>query len=339
MILRNYHALKSCSLFSTGLRYVTTAGIDAANSNGMPNFATLLKTINTSYSAAGVVFGNGDTKETLNDYKLAGSVISGFTYSYTLTSGVDELGPWVKAKYTITNNNSSAVTIKEAGVTAFSGCLVERTVFPTPITIEGGGGVGQIEYTIRYDVPTMTVEEFEALDQAGVYGVEWNYGKSATTLTRFGDAADFTNPAPATALDETGSSPFDELMPWAGMKRYNVISGAVSYSEDDDGFDMAAYDTMVYIPEFYYAVADDPYACKRRWAISMEAKDGFTKHPGSGRYIGRYHTTTGSSTYYSRSRYSPTTKITRAAARTKSHAKADNWWLMAYAVWSTVQIL
>lgn len=339
MILRNYHALKSYSLFSTGPHYVSTAGADAANSNGMPNFATLLKTINTSYSAAGVVFGDGDTEETLYDYKLAGSVISGITYSYTITSGVDELGPWVKAKYTITNNNTSAITIKEAGVTAFSGCLVERTVFPTPITIEGNAGVGQIEYTIRYDVPTMTVEAFEALDQAGVYGVEWNYGKSSTKLTRFGDAAAFADPAPATALDETGSSPFDDIQPWAGMKRYNVVSGAITASEDDDGFSMTDNDTVVYIPEFYYAVADDPYSRRLRWAISMEEKDGFVKHPGSGRYIGRYHTSVVSSTYSSKSGYSPKVSITRATARTNSHSKGDNWWLMDYATWSAIQML
>lgn len=337
MFTRNYHSMKSYALFSKAPVVATISGADSSHENGMPKITTLLASLQTSYTA-GVILGTGDTAPTLYDYKLAGDLVTGFTYSHTVTSGKDEKGPWARAKYTITNNNAAAVTIKEIALLAGSTvCMIERSVLEKPITIEGGGGVGQIEYTVRYDVPTS--EPVLNLDQAGVYGVEWNCGSSATKLTRFGDSKDFAAPVPATELETAGSSPFDALMPWAGMKKYNIVDGAVGASEDDDGFSMTDADTVVYIPEFYYAVQWVPYEQKMRWAISMTEKEGFTKHPGSGRYIGRYHTSNVSSAYSSKSGHKPVTSITRATARTNSHKKGDKWWLMDYAVWSAVQIL
>lgn len=94
-----------------------------------------------------MVLGTGDTAPTLYDYKLAGDLVTGFTYSRTVTSGKDEKGPWARVKYTITNNNAAAVTIKEIALLAGNTvCMIERSVLEKPITIEGGGGVGQIEH-------------------------------------------------------------------------------------------------------------------------------------------------------------------------------------------------
>lgn len=342
MFTLNYHIVKSYALFAKSSRAVTSSGADVAVDYGMPSISTLMKTLAISYSA-GVILGTSDAEESLYDYRLSGDIITGITSSYTLTSGVDEKGPWCQAEYTITNKNSSAITIREIGLmgyyTSGSACLLERTVLPTPITIAASSGVGQVTYKIHYDVPVSEQADFEALDQSGIYGVEWDYSSSATTLTRIGDAAGFADPAPSTAADTAGSSPFDSILPWSGMKRYNIIDGAVSYSQDDTGFSMDAYDTVVYIPEFYYAVKNDPYNQKTRWAISPTARDGFEKHPGSGRYVGRYHTSVVSSTYSSKSGYSPKVNITRSTARTNSHAKGDSWWLMDYATWSAIQLL
>ena len=170
----------------------------------------------------------------------------------------------------------------------------------------------------------------------GIYGVEWDYSQSATTLTRLEDAAGFAAPAPAESLTTVGSSPFDDILPWAGMKKYNIIDGAVSYSEDDAGFDMTAYDTVVYIPPFYYKAEKDTSNSKWRWYISSSAQDGFALHPGSGRYLGRYHT---SGDYTSVSGISPLAAITRATARENSHAKGDHWWQMDFATWCALQLL
>lgn len=114
----------------------------------------------TSYG--GVILGTGDTPPTFDDYKLAGDIISGFVYTSTLSANSDENGVTLKAKYTITNNNASEITIKELGLingmggstfTASEKGLLDRTVLDNPVTIPAGG-VGQVEYTITFNLPT-----------------------------------------------------------------------------------------------------------------------------------------------------------------------------------------
>lgn len=182
----------------------------------------------------------------------------------------------------------------------------------------------------------MWVKSSEPAPSGEIYGVEWDYSQPSTKLTRLENAASFSDPAPAKSLTAVGSSPFDSIMPWAGMKKYNIIDSVVTYSEDDAGFDMTAYDTMVYIPPFYYKAEKDTANSKWRWYISPEAQEGFTLHPGSGRYIGRYHTST---SYTSVSGATPISNITRATGRTESHAKGDNWWQMDFATWCAVELL
>lgn len=180
---------------------------------------------------------------------------------------------------------------------------------------------------------------FETTDFTLGYGVEWDYSQSATTLTRIGLAADLSDPVPATSLTAEGSSPFDSVMPWSGMKRYNVIDGAIAYSEDDAGFSMTDYDTVVYIPPFYYAAYKDEENSKWRWSISPTEKDGYALHPGSGRYIGRYHTSGDSTAVFSKSGVQPLVSTTRPNFRTYSHNKGDNWWMIDIATWSALQLL
>jgi len=180
---------------------------------------------------------------------------------------------------------------------------------------------------------------FESTDFTLGYGVEWDYSQSATTLTRIGLSSGFNNPAPATSLATAGSSPFDNVMPWSGMKRYNVIDGAIAYSEDDAGFSMTDYDTVVYIPPFYYAAYKDEANTKWRWSISPVEKEGYALHPGSGRYIGRYHTSGDSSAVFSKSGVQPLVNTSRTNFRTYSHNKGDNWWMIDIATWSALQLL
>lgn len=180
---------------------------------------------------------------------------------------------------------------------------------------------------------------FETTNFALGYGVEWDYSQSTTKLTRLGLASGFGDPAPATSLSAQGSSPFDNVMPWAGMKRYNVINGEISYSEDDAGFSMSEYDTVVYIPPFYYAAYKDETNSKWRWAISPTEKEGFALHPGSGRYIGRYHTSGDSTAVYSKPGTQPLVNTARPNFRTYSHNKGSNWWMIDIATWSALQLL
>lgn len=343
MILKNYYSLRAYSLFSISKGSVTPTGTDTVVSYGSPNIKNIMQTRQTSYTAgAGVVFGTGDTAPTMEDVKLAGSLVTTFTSSYSQATGTDEQGPYVRTLYTLTNTGSAAVTIKEIGllaqVASSTYALVERTVLDKPVTIAGSKGVGQIEYIVHYDAPKGDTSAFNSCADSDVYGVEWDMS-SSSALTRIGGASAFSAPSPATSLTVSGSSPFDAVQPWAGMKRYNIIGGAVSHSEDDSGFSMKDYDTVVYIPEFWYRCAKDPYNSKWRWAISPVAKDGFEKHPGSGRYVGRYHTSGSSSAVYSKSGAKPLVNTTRPNFRTYSHNKGDKWWMIDIATWSAIQLL
>lgn len=181
--------------------------------------------------------------------------------------------------------------------------------------------------------------DFSTTDFTQGYGVEWDYSQKSTALTRIGLSSGLSDPAPATSLTAAGSSPFDNVMPWAGMKRYNIIDGAVAYSEDDAGFSMTDYDTVVYIPPFYYAAYKDTATSKWRWAISPTEKDGFALHPGSGRYIGRYHTSGDSTAVFSKSGAQHLVNTSRTNFRTYSHNKGDNWWMIDIATWSALQLL
>ena len=112
----------------------------------------------------GVLFGTGDTPASLDDYKLAGDIIQNIAASISKTYSYSEAQPSLKAVYTITNNNAAAITIKEVALNvrytynsngSVSGCVIDRTVLDTPVTIPAGG-VGQVEYTITLNLPTAT---------------------------------------------------------------------------------------------------------------------------------------------------------------------------------------
>ena len=73
------------------------------------------------------------------------------------------------------------------------------------------------------------------------------------------------------------------------MEEWNVdSSGNVTYKRGDPSFSRSLYDTVVFIPPFYYKVVDDPSNHKRYFYIASDPVSGFAKHPGSGRCLSRY---------------------------------------------------
>ena len=123
------------------------------------SYAADLSKIYTSYntSGGGVIFGDGDTPPTAEDYKLAGNIITGFTTSVNLASSINNGVAQIVATYNI--SASSEVTIKEIAAFANAGStgkyMVDRTVLDTPVTIPAGG-IGQVVYTITFNYPTAT---------------------------------------------------------------------------------------------------------------------------------------------------------------------------------------
>lgn len=123
--------------------------------------------LSTTYYSNGVIFGDGTTPPTISDYCLSGNIISGITMSSTRSATCTENAAETSVLYTITNNNTEAITIGEIGYIGYNQyykdststssnserLLLERTVLESPITIEAGG-VGQITYTLRMNYPT-----------------------------------------------------------------------------------------------------------------------------------------------------------------------------------------
>ena len=143
-----------------------------------------------------------------------------------------------------------------------------------------------------------------------------------------------TEPQPAVGTG-AGNSPFDQYLPWAGMEEYNIIGGAVSYKKGEPGFSRTMYNTVVYIPEFYYQVFDtDNVRC---FYVSDKQLDGFKVHPGSNVYVGRYltgidHTSTRSGLKYDGN-------ISRSSARSYTTQMGTGWQVMDYATWCAIGLL
>lgn len=192
-----------------------------------------------------------------------------------------------------------------------------------------------VELGKDYDVPMgyLTIE-----------GVCWNYGNSSTACTRLTSANDpnnlvnidiTTDPSPAVGGD-SGSSPFDSYMPWRRMEEYNVVSGKIGPKFGEDGFTRSDADVVVFIPEFYYKIIDDAAGKKRYFYIANKEKSGFEKHPGSGRYVGRYNTDSNSTSCTGKA---PLVSITRATARNNAKNKGNGWALYDYASWCAIGLL
>lgn len=209
-------------------------------------------------------------------------------------------------------------------------------IYPKTITpIETVSNVNLLE--LRRSI--MMAMQHNYIPEITTYGVEWNYADPSTVLKRTGAAANFANPIPAESLNEVGWSPFDNVYPWSEMKRYNIINGEVAYSQDDAGYSETDYDTVVYIPTFYYKAEKDTVNQKWNWSISGTPLEGYEKHPGSGCYVGRFHTSGSSSGVFSKGGAAPLANVTRANFRTYSKAKGEAWRQMDLKVWSAIQML
>lgn len=189
---------------------------------------------------------------------------------------------------------------------------------------------------------TKTAQQSVMVQTSVIVGVHWNAANSSTEMERLtveNDPSHLVNtnitaePVPAVG-SEPGSSPFDSLAPWNGMEEYNIIDGEVSYKYGDAGFSRSIYDTVVYIPEYWYKVIKD----QDNWYfyVSSDAASGFEKHPGSGKYVGRYNTGSG---YVSKTGMAPLVNITREAARTGSAGKGSKWCQYDFASWCAVEYL
>lgn len=162
-----------------------------------------------------------------------------------------------------------------------------------------------------------------------VYGIDFTNMATTSKCTRTDAAANFADPQPAVA-GGTGSSPFDNIMPWSGMVR----------STDSNAGEVVA------IPKFYFKWETDGTKMTGL-KISMEKKPGFSTSPshmdrGDGKgerdvvYVGRYHSC---DTNKSTTGQMPKGDITRSDARTAAHSLGANVWQFDFATRVTIWML
>lgn len=183
-----------------------------------------------------------------------------------------------------------------------------------------------IDYTkVEFDVT-------ELVSSAHIYGVSWDR-TDTPVLTRIDEAASF--PSPVVAVDTSvGSSPFDNLMPWAGMEKIT----------DENG------QSLVSIPKFWYRwtstedaltlqIADAPV---NGFHVSpMHADRGDGKGERDVAYIGRYHCAVAGASIGSVTNALPLTDIQRVGARyaITSAVEGGGYFLQDFAAWWTVRML
>lgn len=179
---------------------------------------------------------------------------------------------------------------------------------------------------------TITISSYTdylvTLDYGHIYGVSWDKS-SATTLTRTDDSASFSDPNPYySGMSGTPSSPFDNLMPWAGMTK-ETIDGNV----------------LVKIPKFWYKITNTSSTLTIQ--IANGPKDGFSVSPAHQArnssendrdyvYVGRYKC---DSSYKSTSSSSPTVYVTRATARSGITSLGMGYYIQDFAMFWTIRML
>ena len=90
---------------------------------------------------------------------------------------------------------------------------------------------------------------------------------------------------------------------------------------------------MVFVPEFYVAAKRN--GTKQYFYVSDKPKTGMTKHPGSGKYVGRYHMNgNGSATGYS-----PYVNMTRATARIRAKNVGSKFHMYDFATYCAIIFL
>lgn len=166
-----------------------------------------------------------------------------------------------------------------------------------------------------------------------IYGVEWD-GSSSPAWTRTDMATNFVDPIPQMSNGSggwtTGSSPFDNIMPWSGIERVEDASAG----------------TLVKIPKYWYKWTRSGSSYKLQISSTEQTDSGWHVSPahsdrGNGIeadyvYVGAYHC---DNSYKSTPNVSPIVSITRYTARTSINALGNGIFQWDYAMYWTIMML
>lgn len=228
-------------------------------------------------------------------------------------------------KFTVNRKGSGVIsaTSSNTGV-ATVGAINQTTGEVTINSVNDTTGTAAITFKVAEDSNYLAPANKTGTVNAQfvtIYGVEWDWTSSGPTKgTRTDAAAGFSDPNPA-VNNGNGSSPFDNLMPWAGMVKETRTGGV-----------------MVKEPKYWYKwtktgkklklqIADGPVEGFHVDPVNMDRGDGLGELNFS--YIARYHCASG--TYKSETNKAQQVSITRSAARTSIHNLGANIWQMDFA--------
>lgn len=156
---------------------------------------------------------------------------------------------------------------------------------------------------------------------ATIYGVEWDWENGSSTKGVRTDAAvNFPDPSPA-VNNGTGSSPFDNIMPWAGMVK-KTRAGGVEVKEPKFWFKWTKTGKKLKLQ-----IANGPVEGFHVDPVNMDRGDGLGELDFS--YIGRYHCASG--TYKSETNKAQQVEIERYTARNRIHLLGANFWQIDFA--------
>ena len=240
---------------------------------------------------------------------------------------------------------SLAVTTNPNKMNYYVGDVFDPTGMIVTATYSNGSQVIVSNYTytpntsLTLDDTTISISYVDAGYTVGttltitisnpIFGVSWDGGPS-TKWTRIDASANFIDPAPA-VNNGTGSSPFDNYMPWSGMVK----------STDELG------NVLVAIPKFWYkwtSLSNNGLKLE----IANYAAEGFHVSPahmdrGDGQgerdvvYVGRYSCAV--NTFKSISGVSPHVSILRSNARSSIHNIGTDIWQWDFATLITIRML
>ena len=285
-----------------------------------------------------------DGTQTLNANKRSVTI--------TVTPQYGEISAsWMDPDYSqyadISVDNSSAVSDGYCYITVSAKKQVPAEIGKIGYYVETEGSTNYV--TVNYG----KYVKIESL--TSVFGVSWDSSQPSTALTRLTKANDpnklvtvdiTTEPVPAVGTG-SGSSPFDNYMPWMGMEEYNIIntSGKVLNKKGESGFTRTniSVPVMVKIPEFYDKI--EKSGSIFRYYVADGPVDGLSLHPGSGdNYLARYEAGEASSgtlgfILASYSGTTPSVSKTRSTFRDYARNMASGFQLRDIAAWCAYDLL
>ena len=223
---------------------------------------------------------------------------------------------------TATSNNTSVAKIKS--INQSTGVVTVESVNDTTgtakITVKVAEGTN---YKAASDTTVNVTAAFVT-----IYGVEWDWTSGGSTRGKRTDAAaSFGDPSPA-VNNGSGSSPFDNLMPWSGMVK-ETRSGGVEVKEPKYWFKWTKTGKKLKLQ-----IADGYVEGFSVDPVNRDRGDGLGELDYS--YIGRYHCASG---YKSTTGAAQQVNITRSQARSGIHNLGANFWQMDFAQFWYVNML